>query len=150
MHRIHSAHIVLCLVSGLLGDHSEAYWRGVMAVSAVRLEQPVAQVSVTAPAQPLRQFVCCGAKWCRPCQLQHAQVDKLELAGFIVRDWSERLPSHVRMIDADRHSEVVSQLRVKQIPTVLLLEDGRVIGRYTRVLKAKEMSRMLNGRGNAI
>lgn len=32
-------------------------------------------------------------------------------------------------IDADRHGEVARRLRVQSVPSVLLVQDGRVVGR---------------------
>jgi hypothetical protein len=138
-------HVVLCVITALLGDHSPEFYRGLMAVASVRLEQPKpAQVSVSAPVRLRRTILVFTTRGCFPCRLQEAELAKLEAVGWIERDWSEDGVANIWVVKSHLYPGAAEHFRVTTNPTVLLLENGKVVQRFTGLVTAKQLSRLLN------
>ncbi|MCB0118828.1 MAG: thioredoxin [Anaerolineales bacterium] len=67
------------------------------------------------------------APWCVPCRMTKPILDKL---GQEYAEKVEFLP-----INADNSREVIEQYRVLGIPTVIALQDGKVVARLTGAQK---------------
>ena len=63
------------------------------------------------------------APWCAPCRMTKPVLEKL---ADEYRDSVEFWP-----INSDKHQELIQELKVFGIPTVLLIRDGKVAGRFT-------------------
>ncbi|MGD8404641.1 MAG: thioredoxin family protein [Anaerolineales bacterium] len=63
------------------------------------------------------------APWCAPCRMTKPVLEKL--AGEY-QDSVEFWP-----INSDEHQELIQDLKVFGIPTVLLIQDGKVAGRFS-------------------
>lgn len=65
----------------------------------------------------MKQLIYIGAGWCGPCQQLKPLIEQLSLKYSIVK------------IDADISPEVVNRYNVRNIPTILLIENGEAIRR---------------------
>ena len=63
------------------------------------------------------------APWCAPCRMTKPILEKLAKEYL---DKVEFWP-----INSDQNQELLQELKIYGIPTVLLIQDGKVTGRYT-------------------
>ena len=56
----------------------------------------------------------------------------------------ERGRLRIQRVDVDRHPEVTERLRVQRVPTLLLVKDGRVVGRLEGRVSAPRIERLLD------
>jgi thioredoxin 1 len=77
------------------------------------------------------------AEWCGPCKTLSPIIDKIssEYHGKIT----------VGKLDADASSEIVSELGIRNIPTVLLYKDGEIIERKTGMVVESKLKEMIDG-----
>jgi thioredoxin 1 len=69
------------------------------------------------------------AKWCKFCPRQKAICDQLSKDGYIVH-----------IIDYDTHKAVADELRVTQLPTTLVFNDGKEAARYAGLTRADQIT----------
>lgn len=98
---------------------------------------PVAMLSLSGTAllfaQETRgQIYDFGAKWCGPCQQVAPVVEKLQREG---------LP--IRKIDIDQQKDLANRFQIKQIPTFVLVVDGKEVDRVTGSLTESDLRRMV-------
>jgi thioredoxin 1 len=76
------------------------------------------------------------APWCGPCRMQAPIIDELsdEIKGHAV----------VAKLDVDVHPELATQYSVMSIPTLLLLNKGKVVERRKGVTPKAKLLSMLN------
>ncbi len=55
----------------------------------------------------------------------------------------ERCRLRVELVDVDRHPELADRLRVRRVPTLLLIKDRRVVGRIEGRASAPRIERMI-------
>jgi len=63
------------------------------------------------------------APWCAPCRMTKPTLEKL---ANEYQDKVEFWP-----VNSDQHQELLQELKVYGIPTVLLIRDGKIAARYT-------------------
>lgn len=63
------------------------------------------------------------APWCAPCRMTKPTLEKL---ANEYQDKVEFWP-----VNSDQHQELLQELKVYGIPTVLLVRDGKIAARYT-------------------
>lgn len=76
------------------------------------------------------------ASWCGPCRMQSPVIDELgdELEGSAV----------IAKLNVDENPEIAAQFSVMSIPTLILLKDGKIVGRKTGVTPKATLLSMLN------
>jgi len=74
------------------------------------------------------------APWCAPCRKDKPVLERL--AGEY-RDSVDFWP-----INSDQNQELLQELKIYGIPTVLLVQDGEIVGRFTGVQREDAYRRM--------
>ncbi len=80
------------------------------------------------------------AEWCGPCKTLSPIIDRIssEYHGKI----------SVGKLDADESSEIISELGVRNIPTVLLYKNGEIVERNTGMVSEVKLKEMINSHLN--
>jgi thioredoxin len=74
------------------------------------------------------------APWCGPCRMTKPVLEKLAREyQDVVNFWP---------INSDEHQELLQQLKIYGIPTVLLIQDGEIAGRITGAQREDAYRRM--------
>jgi thioredoxin len=75
------------------------------------------------------------AAWCGPCRMIAPTIEQLagELAGRVL----------VGKLDVDANQRTAARFRVQSIPTLLILKDGREVGRIVGVQSKEAIIRQL-------
>ncbi len=89
-----------------------------------------------------RRVLVVKATWCGACQALRHEWPKLRKVRWRI---GERDSDHFQLIDSDEHPEIVQKYRVTSLPTLILVEDGRELGRHG-FLNAKNMAEFYSGR----
>ncbi len=76
------------------------------------------------------------AEWCGPCKMVAPIVDEISI------DYQGRLT--VGKLDADANKETLSQLGVRNIPTLLLYKNGEVVDKLVGAVSKQKLSDMIN------
>lgn len=63
------------------------------------------------------------APWCGPCRVTKPVLEKL------AKEYREKVDFWA--INSDQNQELLRELKIMGIPTVLLIQDGEIAGRYT-------------------
>lgn len=72
-----------------------------------------------------KSVIICKADWCGHCKKAAPEFDKLLAASpLTLKDGSKVT---VKVLDADKHKEEVSKLKVKGFPTVLFTDGAKMI-----------------------
>lgn len=74
------------------------------------------------------------APWCAPCRMTKPVLDKL------AREYQDKVDFWP--INSDQHQGLLQELKIYGIPTVLLIRDGKVAGRYTGAQREDVYRRM--------
>lgn len=67
------------------------------------------------------KYLYFSAKWCGPCRM----------LGPIMEQVSQQIP--VQKVDVDSEYELASQYGIRNIPTVVLLQNGQEVKRFVGV-----------------
>ncbi|MGB3238637.1 MAG: thioredoxin domain-containing protein [Geitlerinemataceae cyanobacterium] len=78
----------------------------------------------------------CFATWCGPCQVTSPFLDRL------AREYEGR--ATVVKLDVDREKEVVKQLGIRSIPSVLILKEGQLVETIVGVAPYEKFSQALD------
>ena len=76
------------------------------------------------------------ATWCGPCKMIAPIVDQISI------DFQGQLS--VGKLDADSNRETVSELGVRNIPTLLLYKNGEVVHRLVGAVSKEKLTEMIN------
>ncbi len=76
-----------------------------------------------------------SANWCQPCKQLSPVMEKLKSEGKI----------NYRKIDVDTDTTLSAKYSVRNIPTLILLEDGEVKNRATGVQSEQQIINFYNG-----
>jgi len=76
-----------------------------------------------------------SAAWCQPCKILSPRMEKLNLEGKI---------NYIK-IDVDSDTELSTKYGVRNIPTLILLENGEVKNRVTGVQSEQQLIDFYNG-----
>lgn len=84
------------------------------------------------------------ATWCGPCQTMKGTVEQIKSMGYTVHS-----------IDFDRHKNVVQRFQVKQVPTYVVVSNGRELERVVGAVPGNQLVEMLrrhesNARANVV
>lgn len=80
------------------------------------------------------------ADWCTPCKVIGPIVDQLssEYVGKL----------SVGKLDADGARELISELGVRNIPTILIYKDGEIVERNTGMITKVKIEELINNHLN--
>ena len=77
------------------------------------------------------------AEWCGPCRTLSPIIDKIS------SDYHGKIS--VGKLDADASKEIIAELGVRNIPTILLYKDGEIIERKTGMIMESKLKEMIDG-----
>ena len=75
------------------------------------------------------------ADWCNPCKKVRPIVEELNREQIIAKFF---------MIDADIENDMVSDFRVKSVPTFVLIKDNKEVSRTTGAKTKEELLSFIN------
>ncbi len=73
-----------------------------------------------------------GASWCHYCQQMDPVVDRLHRQGY-----------SIRQVDVDRERKLAEQFGVQNLPTFILVVDGREVSRRVGAVSEQQLREML-------
>ena len=76
------------------------------------------------------------AEWCGPCKMVAPIVDEISV------DFQGKVL--VGKLDADSNKETLSQLGVRNIPTLLLYKNGEVVDKLVGAVSKQKLTEMIN------
>ncbi len=76
------------------------------------------------------------APWCKPC-LQIAPI-----VDEISSDFQGKLS--VGKLDADTNSDIISELGVRNVPTLLLYKNGEIVDKLVGSVSKQKLTEMIN------
>ncbi len=76
------------------------------------------------------------ATWCGPCKMVAPIVDEISV------DFQGKVL--VGKLDADANKETLSQLGVRNIPTLLLYKNGEVVDKLVGAVSKQKLTEMIN------
>jgi len=74
------------------------------------------------------------APWCAPCRMTKPILEKLAMEYHESVDFWP--------INSDEHQDLLQELKIYGIPTVLLVQDGKIAGRFTGAQREDAYRRM--------
>lgn len=78
------------------------------------------------------------AEWCGPCRTQGKLLHKMT-------ETAAQNSVTIIKVDIDAHQDLAAKFNVKSLPTLLRVEDGKVVERKTGLAKQGELEKMLQG-----
>ena len=75
--------------------------------------------------------------WCGPCKMISPLVDEIS------SDYHDKGLS-VGKLDADSNREIVTELGVRNIPTILLYKNGEIVDRSTGAITKQKLVEMID------
>jgi len=76
------------------------------------------------------------AEWCGPCKMIAPIVDQISV------DFQGKLS--VGKLDADTNRDIVKELGVRNIPTIILFKDGEVVDKSVGAVTKEKLTEMIN------
>ncbi|MFP6762023.1 MAG: thioredoxin family protein, partial [Planctomycetaceae bacterium] len=102
-----------------------------------------AEAGRTTQQKPLkRRVIVVKAKWCGACRLLDSEWPKLRAVRWRI---GVRDTQHFQLIDVDADPGVVVRYGITQLPTLLLIENGKILSRAGG-LNAKDLAEFYYGR----
>lgn len=76
------------------------------------------------------------AIWCGPCRQISPIIDKLsnEFAGRL----------SVGKLDADSNPDIITELQIRSIPTLLLYKNGEIVERHVGMTTKNKLAELIN------
>jgi len=141
------AHLVRCPVCGAINRLSDEGLStslrpvcGKCKAPLFHASEPVrisdANFAQIAGGSPLPVLLDMWAAWCGPCIMLGPVIDELavELAGRVT----------VGKLNVDENPVIAGRFNVRSIPTMLILKDGKEVGRIVGAVPKSEILRRLN------
>jgi len=76
------------------------------------------------------------ADWCGPCKALSPIIDK------IAKEYNENIS--VIKVDCDECSDLVAEMAIKSIPTIVVMKDGKEIARNIGYLNETDLRSFIN------
>jgi thioredoxin 1 len=76
------------------------------------------------------------AEWCGPCKLIAPIVDELSI------DYQGKVK--IGKLDADLNKEIISELGVRNIPTILIFQNGEIVDKSVGMATKAKLSEILD------
>jgi thioredoxin 1 len=76
------------------------------------------------------------APWCGPCRQISPIVDQISL------DFMDQL--HVGKLNADENRDILVELGVRNIPTLILFKNGEIVERSTGMTTKEKLAELIN------
>ena len=104
-----------------------------MAGTVVEFSESNFEQEVTKATTPV--LVDMWASWCGPCRM----------IGPIVEELAGKYQGKMKMgkLNVDDHPQVAAQLRIMNIPTLLLFKGGKEVDRIVGVVPKEELTRRI-------
>ena len=83
----------------------------------------------------MKEILQFSAAWCQPCKMLSPRMEKLKSEGKI----------NYRKIDVDQNQDLSIKYGVRNIPTLILLENGEAKNRLTGVQSEQQIIDFYNG-----
>ena len=61
----------------------------------------------------------------------------------VLNDLSERVDYRIARINVDEESELASELKIKSLPSMMILKDGEIIERLTGFMEDDEIEKIV-------
>ena len=81
----------------------------------------------------MKQLIKFAASWCQPCK---------QLAGSM--KYVDFKDVELKEVDIDEDSELAFKYNIRSVPTMVLLEDGKEVGRKSGVLMADQIEEFIH------
>jgi len=81
----------------------------------------------------MKQVYYFSAPWCQPCQT----------LGPIMEQVSQQV--HVEKINVDYEADLITKYGVRNVPTVILVENGQEVRRFTGARSFNDVMNFING-----
>ena len=81
----------------------------------------------------MKQLLKFSASWCQPCK---------QLSG--VFKYVDLKDVELKEADIEEQSELAQQYGIRSVPTMVLLEDGKEVGRKSGVLMADQIEEFIH------
>jgi thioredoxin 1 len=103
-------------------------------MAAIKLNSDNCEKTVMNSDKPV--LIDFWATWCGPCRMQAPVIEELsdELSDTAV----------IAKLDVDENPEIAAQFAVMSIPTLILIHNGKIVGRKTGVTSKDTLLSMLN------
>lgn len=89
-----------------------------------------------------RRILVFKASWCSACQLLNYEWPSMKKVGWRV---GVKLTDHIQLVDSDERPDLVSRYRITELPTLLLVDGDKVVGRQGS-LSARDIAEFYYGR----
>ena len=76
------------------------------------------------------------APWCGPCKQISPIIDQISL------EFMDQL--HVGKLNADENRDILVELGVRNIPTLILFKNGEIVERSTGMTSKEKLSELIN------
>lgn len=82
----------------------------------------------------MKELIKFSASWCQPCKSLAANFKHVDMGEVALKE-----------VDIDENFDLAKQYGVRGVPTMVLLEDGKEVGRKSGVLMADQIEVFING-----
>lgn len=89
-----------------------------------------------------RRILVFKASWCSACQLLNYEWPAMQKVGWRV---GGKLTDHIQLVDSDERPDLVSRYGINELPTLLLVDGDKVVGRQGS-LSARNIAEFYYGR----
>ena len=80
----------------------------------------------------MKEVLKFSASWCGPCKMLSKVIEGVDL-GVPIKE-----------IDIDEQFELANTYQIRNVPTLVLLEDGKEIKRKSGVMQAAQLKEFIN------
>lgn len=89
-----------------------------------------------------RRILVFKASWCSACHLLNYEWPSMKKVGWRV---GGKLTDHIQLVDSDERPDLVSRYGITELPTLLLVDGDKVVGRRGS-LSARNIAEFYYGR----
>ena len=82
----------------------------------------------------MKQLVKFSASWCQPCKALAGNFKYVDMKDVELKE-----------VDIDENLDMAKEYRVRGVPTMVLLEDGKEVKRTSGVLMADKIEEFIHG-----